>query len=60
MYKFWLTGLLILWVEYLLIICRNHDRPVGSHPDLVLQVFLQAPFCFRNYKPADCQLVSLI
>ena len=45
MYKFWLTDLLIYWVEYLPKIHQNHDRPVGSHPDLVLQVFLQAQFC---------------
>ena len=59
MYRFYLTDLLIQRVKYLPKIHQNHDRPVGSHPYLVLQVFLQAPFCFGNYKPADYQLVPL-
>ena len=46
-------------MEHLPKIRQNHDRPVGSHPELVLQVFLQAPFCFGNSKPAKCQLFPL-
>ena len=60
MNELWLTDLLIQWKEYLSKIYQNHDWSVGSHPNQVFQVYLQVPFCFGNYKPANWQLFSLI